>query len=324
MIGIVLGMLVIAAITVAFVNTSRNRHDMERTGRQIENGRYATQLLADDLVNAGYFGEFDPRIVGAPTTKPDPCSTSLTDMANDVMFHVQGYPAASTKPTCLSDIKSNTAVVAIRRLATCVAGTSNCDASATGEVYMQSALCDSELAQAVASRYAVAALPSSAFALHMRDCSSSAVLRKYVMNIYFVANNDNAGDGIPTLKRAELSAGAFTIVPLVEGIEDLQIEYGLDTNGDGAPDVLSPDPGAYNGCATDPCYIGNWLNAMTAQIHLLSRTTELSPDYTDTKTYSVGLNADLTDHVDGPFNDHYKRHVYSQTVRMNNPAGRRE
>ncbi len=328
MIGMVLGMLVITAITLVFVNVSRNRHDMERTGRQIENGRYATQLLADDLINAGYYGEFDPRLAGAPTAIPDPCSTSLTDLKNMVMFHVQGYPAASTKPACLSDVKANTAVVAIRRLATCVAGATNCDATAAGEIYMQSSLCDTELSLPVPSRYVVAAQPSSGtspFTLNIRGCAAAAALRKYVMDIYFVANNDNPGDGIPTLKRAELSNGAFTIVPLVEGIEDFQVEYGLDTNNDGTPDVVSPDPGAYNGCAgATGCYIANWLNALTAEIHVLSRASEASPDYKNTKTYTVGLNADGSDHVDGPFNDGYKRHVYGQMVRMNNPAGRRE
>ena len=82
-----------------------------------------------------------------------------------------------------------------------------------------------------------------------------------MMHIYFIANNNDPGDGVPTLKRAELGTnGTFSIVPLVEGIENLQFEYGLDTNGDGMPDAVSADPGTYNGCAADPCYIANWLN----------------------------------------------------------------
>ena len=70
MVGITLGLIVLAVVTLAFVNVSSNRRDMERTGRQIENGRFAMQLLADDIVNTGYFGEFDPRDVGPPATKP--------------------------------------------------------------------------------------------------------------------------------------------------------------------------------------------------------------------------------------------------------------
>ena len=66
MVGITLGLIVLTVVTTVFVNVSSNRRDMERTGRQIENGRFAIQLLADDIVNAGYFGEFDPRAIGRP------------------------------------------------------------------------------------------------------------------------------------------------------------------------------------------------------------------------------------------------------------------
>ena len=127
-------------------NVSSNRRDMERTGRQIENGRFAVQLLADDIVNAGYFGEFDPRDVGPPTTRPDPCSTSAADMKNMVLMHVQGYAAGATQPSCISDVRTGTAVIAIRRTATCIAGDTNCDAAAAGQIYFQSTLCNTELA----------------------------------------------------------------------------------------------------------------------------------------------------------------------------------
>src|SRR5438876_3275723 len=68
MVGMTLGLIVLAVVTTAFVNVSSNRREMQRTGRQIENGRFATQLLADDIVNTGYFGELDPRDAGPPAT----------------------------------------------------------------------------------------------------------------------------------------------------------------------------------------------------------------------------------------------------------------
>jgi type IV pilus assembly protein PilW len=327
MVGIAVGLIVLAVVTTVFVNVSSNRRDMERTGRQIENGRFAIQLLADDIVNAGYFGEFDPRDVGPPATKPDPCSTSVGDMKSMLLMHVQGYAAGATKPSCISDVRTGTAVVAIRRTATCIAGDTNCDAAATGQIYFQSALCNAELANVpLSTTYLVAAMPAlgSPFALHKHDCAAAASLRAYVVHIYFIANNNDPGDDIPTLKRAELGTnGEFSIVPLVEGIENLQFEYGLDTNGDSMPDAVSADPGTYSGCAADPCYITNWLNVVTAKIHLLSRSIEPTPGYTDTKTYPLGLQADGTQLTASP-NDGFKRHAYTETIRMNNPTGRRE
>jgi len=323
MVGLALGLIVIGIVTAVFASVSNNRRDMQRTGRQIENGRFAIQLLADDIVNAGYFGEFDPRGVGPPATRPDPCSSSVADMKSMVMMHIQGYAAAAAKPSCISDVRSGTVVVAVRRAATCVAGDANCDAAVAGQIYFQSTLCNAELAGVpISTQYIIDAQPSSGpsgFSLHKHDCTTLASVRAYVMHIYFIANNNDSGDGIPTLKRAELGAnGQFSVVPLVEGIEDLQLEYALDTNGDSTPDAVSYDPGTFGGCTADPCYISNWLNVMTVKLYLLSRSTETTPGYTDTKTYSLGAR------TDGPFNDGFKRHAYTETIRMNNPAGRRE
>jgi type IV pilus assembly protein PilW len=329
MVGLTLGLLVLGVMTSVFVSTSSTRREMERSGRQIENGRYALELLDDDLVVAGYFGEFDVRTVAAPTAKPDPCATDVDVLKTAVPMHIQGYEADGAKPACLSDVRDGTDVVVVRRASTCVAGTAGCDAPTAGESYIQSSLCNVELANpVVATRYAVAALPSSGaspFTLTKRDCATPAVLRRYVVNIYFVANNNNAGDNIPTLKRAEFTGGTFNIVPLVEGVENLQIEYGVDTSGDGRPDTITVDPGKLGGCAADACYIANWINTMTATVRILTRTTERSFGHYDTKTFAMGLAGDDgTPLVVGPFNDGFRRHAYMQTIRMNNPAGRRE
>jgi type IV pilus assembly protein PilW len=330
MVGITLGLLVLAVATLVFVNVSGNRRDTERVSRQIENGRYAMQILSDDLVNAGYFGEhnpgrapyFTPPFTAAP---PDPCSVDVNDLKDPqtMMIHVQGYGPGTAKPGCLADVRAGTAAIVVRRTATCVAGAPNCAALANGEIYLQSTLCNDELANpAAATHYVVAAAPGP-FPLTRRGCAAAASVRKYEVHIYFVANNNNAGDGIPTLKRAELTAGAFTIVPLVEGIESLQVEYGLDTDSDSAPDVLTASPGTYLGCAGAVCS-RNWANAMTARVHLLARTTEGTPGQVDAKTFNLGTDEAGDPIQVGPFSDGFKRHAYSATIRMNNPAGRRE
>src|SRR4030095_3299727 len=102
----------------------------------------------------------------------------------------------------------------------------------------------------------------------------------------------------------------FSIVPLVEGIENLQLEYGLDTNGDGFPDDVSKDPGTYAGCAADPCYIANWANARTCRVSRLPRANGQPPGARDGKTYTLGQVPV------GPFNDGFKRHAYTGTVRL--------
>src|SRR5207237_10102247 len=131
--------------------------------------------------------------------------------------------------------------------------------------------------------------------LHLKDCVTVAPLYQYRTHIYFIANDDKPGDGIPTLKRAELGvnglgANAFNIVPLVEGVENLQLEYGLDTTVPtiGSPAVYSADPSSYNGCAPATC-VGYWRNTVTAKITVLTHTLTPTPVYTDTKNYAHRL-----------------------------------
>jgi type IV pilus assembly protein PilW len=154
------------------------------------------------------------------------------------------------------------------------------------------------------------------FVLHRRGCTAVADIRRHLTHIYFVANNNRAGDGIPTLKRAELGAGQFTVVPLVEGIENLQVEYGFKNGGNL---VYTPSPDGFNGCAWAGC-VAFWRNVSTAKVHLLARNLQSSPGYKDSKTYTLGEDAAGNANTFGPFNDAYRRHAYSAAVRLTNPA----
>ena len=63
---------------------------------------------------------------------------------------------------------------------------------------------------------------------------------------------------------------------------------------------------------------------VTANIFVLARTSEASPRYTDTKIYDLGTDAAGVPVRVGPFNDNFRRHVYSAAVRVMNASGRRD
>jgi type IV pilus assembly protein PilW len=341
MIAITISLIILASLVAIFANNSRTRVEIERANQQTENGRYALQLITDDLHNAGYLAEFNPGCVNGtcplptPAAKPDPCDTSVAGLNGALPLAVQGYdngaPPASPTWSCTSvsaDLRPGTDILVVRHASTCAVGSAGCDPNLAGDAYFQASDCNNvaELASGNVATYYVLDTNAASFTLHQKDCVTLANQYQYRTNIYFVANNDNAGDGIPTLKRAELGLGGgntFSIVPLVEGIENLQIEYGLDTSvpTTGSPAVYNANPDTYVPCAASPT--GCWRNTVAAKINVLARNTSTTQGYVDNKVYTLGLLADgVTANTMGPFNDAYKRHAYESVVTLNNPAGR--
>lgn len=362
MIAITLGLLIMTGLISIFVKNSLARSEIERSNRQIESGRYAISLLTEDLRMAGFLGSVNPLndIIAPPakppldtmTSMPDPCITSVnpTDAPNNLQssffFHVQGYDNAATIPSCISDVRAGSDILVVRRVSGCVAGPTagtGCDAVISGAPYFQASNCylPGELAPSsgLPTEYQghfrlgtnIALLDRRGLTCTASSATPIADYRRYLTHIYFVANNDVTGDGIPTLKRAELGASssgatAFNVVPLVEGIETMQFEYGVDTSSpaDGVIDGYTADPNSYNSCIGATC-LTNWLYTYSVKINLLARNIDQSPGYTDSKSYTLGLKADGTPNVfpaSGTYGDRYKRHAYTATVRLENPSGR--
>lgn len=325
MIAITVSLLLLAMLSANFVYSSRARSELERTNQQIESGRYALQVLNDDLQHAGFFAQF--RAAEAEVTPlaalPSPCDTALANLRASIAVPVQGYDNSDGSLACLTDVKSGTDVLVIRHVSTCARGSADCNDLANAP-YFQASLCNTELATGtIADRYRLDT-NLAALTRTRKDCLTPAEARRLLVHIYFIANNDRAGDGIPTLKRTGIGAdNAFSTVSISAGIENMQLEYGIDADGNGSPDAYSANPGAYGGCTAAAC-VDNWQNITAIKLNLLARNTTKSSDFEDTKTYVLGLNASGNSQVLGPFNDGYRRHAYQTLVRLINVATRRE
>ena len=325
MVSVTLGLMILSGVLVVFVNTSAARNEVERTSRQIENGRYASELLSEDLRLAGFYGELNAGSLAAPGALPaDPCSITPADWSSWIPIHLQGYDDAGfTSTNCtLTNRRADTDVLVVRRARACAAGISGCDAAVSGKPYLQVSLCSAQ----VTPNYKLGLEGTETFNMQKRTCLSTALAnkREYLVRIYYIANDNGAGQTIPTLTRLELTGAGWSTVPLVEGIEQLQLHYGLDTNGDGQPDVYVANPNNHPSGCTGTCPRDNWMNTVTVQFHLLARNLETSPSYSEgTKKYILGTRADGTDFEVTPA-DSYRRHVYSGLVRVANPAGRRD
>ena len=117
----------------------------------------------------------------------------------------------------------------------------------------------------------------------------------------------------------------------MQGVESLQVEWGVDTNADGTPELYATDPDKYCATATPVVDSGAcWTLPVSARLSVLSRNLEVSPGHSDTKVYALGKTGDATtgiitdtDATVGPFNNAFKRNVYQRTVALQNVTGRR-
>ncbi|MGZ3181563.1 MAG: PilW family protein [Telluria sp.] len=331
MIAITIGLLIVAGMTTLLVNNSQAQSEIERVNRQIENGRYAMEVISNDLRNAGFMGELDPTKLTTPTRIHDPCSTTMSDIADGLQFAVTGVDNAdSSTVSCLSDIKSGTDVIVVRRTETCFADGTDCDAASAGGPFLQVSLCmnSTELESNTPTDWYKLGATTSGMDRHQRDCTTVAGVRRYLTHIYYIATGNDDNTSVPTLKRADIVSDAtgnmsVNTVALVEGIENLQLEYGMDTTtpaSDGVADVFTSAPSTYSGCGGDAqaCAVTNWKNVVSVQVSLLARSADQSPGWTDNKSYVLGAVT-----VTAP-GDHYKRHVFQAMIGLPNPAGRKK
>jgi type IV pilus assembly protein PilW len=332
LVAIGIGTLIVAAMALLFANNSRSRSETERASRKIENGRYAMEVLRGELYHAGYLGELDPVLLTlppkVPTVKPDPCLTGVVDLRAALGVHIQGYDnMAAATLSCVTDVKVGTDAVVIRRTSGCVVGTAGCTALAAGAPAFMASSCNNalELNSGDVTKYFKLDTDTSGTNPHKRDCTTQADIRRYIVRIYYIANNDKPGDGIPTLKYTELGAGGFSSVSLVQGIENLQIEYGLDTNANGDADVYTADPDLYLGCnaGSTPTCVDQWISVVSAKVYLLSRNVDANPGITDDHKYVLGRKANGDPNDLGSLPTGYKRKVFQEVVRLQNPSGRR-
>lgn len=137
--------------------------------------------------------------------------------------------------------------------------------------------------------------------------------------VYYIRSfSGTAGDGIPTLCRKTLQGGSppsMVTECFSQGIETLQVEFGIDTGVDGIPDYYASASALTaaqiaNACAVRVSLLGRSVNVADNKFDQFSGTTA---DYTNAKTYTVG-NITLTP------NDNLFRRLITQAIVVRNPT----
>ena len=338
MISLTIGLVVLGGMLSFFSNSSNAYAELRKSGEHTGNGSMAMWTLSQDINHAGYYGDF--YTLPPAGALPDPCLVTSAALYSALAFPVQGYDAPAVSPlACLSDANfvPGTDILVVRYAEFTPLAPAN--VPVTGEVYVQSSTLAAEV-QIGAGAGAVGTTKKAdgtAATVFKKDGSSAGDIRKLGVHIYFIAPcsvpadgtetctgpADDGGTPIPTLKRLELTAVAgvpgWKIAPLVDGIRNLQIDYGIDSS----PAVLDPSTNQFGDGAPDSYVLvpamADWTNVVSVRLNFIAVSSQLTSKYVDTKTYNLGLAG-----VVGPFNDSFKKHLFSSYARLVDVSGRRE
>ena len=305
MVAMVLSLILGVAIVTVFVNNSHSFSQDDNVMRMQDDARFALQQIAFDLSMAGHFAELLSPAAVTPdtnlaigmdcgpagvtnwayqTTQPA-TGDSLSLIAIDNVTSAQVVGGHSC--FLADEVEPGTDVVSIKRVAGAEAAVFR-----DGAIYLRT-----NGTVGLLYRQPLTGTPAVPVAVPRTEW-------EYRPAIYYIRQYAYAlGDNIPTLCRKVLGGAGPSMLTdcIATGIENLQIEYGIDTSGDGNPNTYMSAP-----------TLAELQNVVSARINLLARTTDVDVRYTNQKTFSIGNAPDYTP------NDSFHRRVYSTTVAIQN------
>jgi type IV pilus assembly protein PilW len=311
MIAMALSVVMTLALGTFMLQGTRSGREDINIASMLDELGYAAALLTSDLEMAGFWAPVhDPSVIeldGTLTLGGTDCGAAnwyRTLTALELLDNNTG--ASGGRPmtawSCLDagDVMPGTDIVAIKRVMGRVAGT---DTVTSG---MQPGLIYLRTHDKVGRLYLHGGTPGAVDTPYRNWQYAPAV---YYVQRWSVSSDESPM--IPSLCRMVLRVNddgdpEFTRECVARGVENLQLEIGVDSDEDGAANYFTPTP-----AATD-------LNrASSARLYLQVRSTRPDFHYTNEKTYQIGNS--VNPYTPSGDDSHYYRKTLSTEVALRNP-----
>jgi len=302
--------LLIGALTV-FIQGRTTFRVNESISRLQENARFVLDVLEPDVRMAHYWGltTRSNKIVGRAT----PADPAAFAVANDCNVNWAVNLAAEVDGTnngfgwacaAFGAVQPTSDTLAVRRVA------EDLDpAPQANTLYVQSArFQDSQV-------FVGPGIPAGYL-------PATSQTHRLVVNGYYVSQNsslDNAGNNVPSLRVKTLVGGAAGVrvidQEVLPGVEDMQIQFGVDTDLLDTPNRGSIDryvnPGDPILNPASPLFIPS-AEILSVRVWLRIRAELRENGFTDTTNYVYA------DQNVAPFNDPFRRVLVSKTIYLRN------
>ena len=332
MVAMTLSLVILAGVIQVFISSKKSYLMNDALSRVQENGRFAVNFLVQDIRMAGFTGCYSGDAASVENVLNDQNNYGW-DLNNMVYGNndngVSWSPALNA---ALSGLKAGTDTITIRHLAgNGIELTSPYNTGAQlfvgdsgsslveGSVLMvtdcsQASIFQLTNLQATGGGYNVVHssaggyTPGNSTPIMSNSYAEGAQVAALVTSAYYIKDN---ASGIPALYRSTLSstAGATSLLSeqeLVEGVEDMQILYGVDTDSDAnkVANIYYP--------ASTVDTTSNWDNVVNIRVSLLLRTIENNVASTEINYFYNGSDNTPTT------GDKRLRRVFTTTINIRN------
>lgn len=305
MVSITLGLVLLAGVAQVFVSSKQGYRVQESVGRLQENARYASGYLGQYIRMADLWSGVKPaaiKIKGAVAyAGPGSCTDSwIVDPANGIVGYsgdsagtALTYPGA-LPAGCIGSTTTGTYIpgsdmvviryvdpntyTAIDSTVCAAAALPNSSQAANGKFYLRTLVGKrADLFDITSSAACTGAVGDITGDATNGDITAGVLNYQYQTVAFYLLNADNGQGLTPTLYMLTLQSDKLTAQPLVDGIEMLKFEYGVDTNGDGRVDKYAV---ASSLAATD------WARVVTVRASFIARGDAIDT-YNDTQSYTM-------------------------------------
>ncbi len=275
MIAMTIGLVILGAVSTLFINVRQSFSTAENMSRIQENARYAVEMLARDIRMAGYLGCGNLESISVNTIANAP----IEELLFDNVLRGQDSPAGQIAGITLVGADSITIkrgigsdVHLVGNLVPSNANiqiNSNPDNFVAGDVLMVTNCTNADVFRATnvssGGTITIAHSNSSNTGSRIGTYGEDAFLMRLAQFVFFIGVNPA---GRPALYRANtvMGAGAAVAVEIADSVENMEIQYGVDTNGDDSPDEYQT--------ATAITGTNDWDSVVSVKLRLLV----VSPD----------------------------------------------
>ncbi|MDT8451243.1 MAG: PilW family protein [Gammaproteobacteria bacterium] len=318
MLAMLIGLIIMGGVMQLFISTRDTQRSSEDQLALLADARFAIDTIAYDLRHTGLWGRHnDPAIIACQNGAASyPCAgpampAATDDCAVGAYINIAAPLFAendnnTTLAACASDsYKTGTDVLSLRYA----------DTNRINDIDLAANVAYLRTSSSVGMLFIGPTFPVGTPYNDLNAPSTKYSNHLLVSRIYYVSNYTDAGDSQPSLRRGDLVAGpagpAMNSEVLLPGVEDFQLEFGVDVGANGVAGKKDGQVDSYVNAGS----VTNWSNGevLSVRVWVLMRAERKDRDNIGSaQTFSYAGKTVTTP------NDGYSRRLISSVVKLRN------